>query len=279
MISSQLTADNLQTLLPNVVTLAISAGNAILEIYEQEDVGTTYKADESPLTRADLASHHLILKGLQELTPAIPILSEESKDIEYGERQDWTLFWLVDPLDGTKEFIKRNGQFTVNIALVDKGSPILGVIYAPAIQVTYWASQGNGAFKQDSSVSVTPIHCRSYPEPVLKVVASGSHAGPETEVLLAELTKLHEQVEVLSMGSSLKSCLVAEGVAHLYPRLGPTMEWDTAAAQAIVEEAGGKLINLQGNPLHYNKPDLHNPFFWVCSREIPCSWLSLIAPH
>jgi len=248
-----------------------------MDIYAQTDLGTTYKADDSPLTRADMVSHHLILNALQTLEPKLPVLSEESKARPYEERQQWSAFWLVDPIDGTKEFIKRNGEFTVNIALVVNGVPELGVVYAPALHTTYSAAQGVGAFKQTSEMNSITIRTTEKQESgtALKVVASRSHAGPETESFLANLKQSVGEVETLSVGSSLKLCLVAEGVAQLYPRFGPTMEWDTAAAQCVVEQAGGAVSDLQGQRLHYNKPNLLNPYFMV-SGVSSLSWQDYI---
>jgi 3'(2'), 5'-bisphosphate nucleotidase len=191
-------------------------------------------------------------------------LSEESAAAEYETRRLWRSYWLVDPLDGTKEFIKRNGEFTVNIALIEDGVPVMGVVHAPVLDVTYYAERGRGAFVQRGDAPATPIRAvlHAKGEPV-KVVASRSHSDERTTALLARLGE-HECV---SMGSSLKLCLVAEGKAHLYPRLGPTMEWDTAAAHAVVNVAGGMVVDSAGEPLRYNKPDLHNSEFFVCHRE------------
>ncbi len=253
---------SLKLLLPQIVALATEAGAAVMEIYAGENLETSYKEDNSPLTRADIAAHGLIVERLRELTPGLPILSEESKSEPYTTRQHWGTFWLVDPLDGTKEFIKRNGEFTVNIALIDNSAPVLGAVYAPALGVTYWAAKGMGAFKQNQGATVEPIEVSDYREGPLKIVASRSHAGEQ-------LTQFLEKVgsyECVSMGSSLKLCLVAEGVAHLYPRLGPTMEWDVAAAHCVVSEAGGTLTDLTGYPLVYNKPDLLNPHFMVAGN-------------
>lgn len=256
--------------MPSVIALAKHAGGEIMAIYSREDFGATQKADDSPLTLADLASHKAILKGLNELTPNIPVLSEEAADIPYATRSQWSLFWLVDPLDGTKEFIKRNGEFTVNIALVEDGVPILGVVYAPVLDTCYYGAQGAGAFKvsrsgfnptsQGGMLAGEPITVATLTtgQPI-KIVASRSHSDERTTALLSKLG----DHECISMGSSLKLCLVAEGKAHFYPRLGPTMEWDTAAAHAVVNAAGGIVHDKEGNELHYNKPDLHNPEFFV----------------
>jgi len=251
-------------LLPEVVALAKQAGDAIMAVYRSGDIGATNKADDSPLTLADLASHRIIVEGLAKLAPDIPILSEEAANISYAQRNAWARFWLVDPLDGTKEFIKRNGEFTVNIALIENGVPVLGVVYAPVLDTCYYAARDVGAFVQHAAVAAQVISVKRIAdgEPI-KVVASRSHSDARTAALLERLGD-HRCV---SMGSSLKLCLVAAGEAHFYPRLGPTMEWDTAAAHAVVIEAGGTVCDSNGTELHYNKPDLHNPEFFVCHVE------------
>lgn len=248
-----------QKRLLEIVDLAEKAGEAIMVIYRKDDLGTTYKADHSPLTEADLAAHHLIIAGLKALTPTLPALSEESKNMSYALRRGWRKYWLIDPLDGTKEFVKRRDAFTVNIALIDKGVPVLGVVHAPALDTTYYAGSGLGAFKKDAGENAVQISVSEAPGAVLKIAASLSHGGPELEVFLQKIGP-HELVR---MGSSLKLCLVAEGAADLYPRFGRTMEWDTAAAHAIVSEAGGSVTDEAGKPLQYNKADLANPNFFV----------------
>lgn len=273
-------AQDLAALLPEVCRLAEAAGQAILPFYRQKSLPIQLKADASPLTEADLAAHHLILQGLQELTPGIPLLSEESSDIPYAQRQVWRHFWLVDPLDGTREFIEGSGQFTVNIALVEAGIPILGVVHAPALGLTYAAAQKLGACKRErtpSCVHEQPIRTCPYAQEPLQVVASRSHSNPETEQFLERLRQRCGSLEVKSVGSALKLCLVAEGSAHLYPRFGPTLEWDTAAAQCIVEQAGGRVTDLlAGDPLRYNKPDLHNPPFVAAAEGMAQLWQNLI---
>lgn len=255
-----------------VCRIAREAGAAILDIYEQADFGVETKADDSPLTKADLASHHHIVAALEALTPKIPVLSEESRAISYAERKAWERFWLVDPLDGTKEFVKRNGEFTVNIALVEAGKPILGVIHIPVSGDTYQAATGNSAqlLKGDGAEVRQLSAATSLIEPV-KVVASRSHAGAETTAYFERVEK-HYQLELVSKGSSLKLCLVAAGEAAFYPRFGPTMEWDTAAAQCIVEEAGGTVTTLDSEPLSYNKENLLNPYFVVSSPATQTLW-------
>jgi len=240
--------------------IARRAGDAILEVYGREDFGVTEKSDESPLTQADMASHHLICSALEALTPQIPILSEESAKIPFEERRQWRRYWLIDPLDGTKEFIKRNGEFTVNIALIEGHRPVMGVVYAPVLQVAWYGDQEAGAFRQEGDAPPQPIQVAPKVRRPVKVAGSRSHAG---DSLKAFLEKLGEH-EIVSMGSSMKLCLVAEGAADLYPRLGPTSEWDTAAAQAVVEAAGGKVTDLDLEPLAYNRKDsLLNPHFLV----------------
>ncbi|MFQ5464353.1 MAG: 3'(2'),5'-bisphosphate nucleotidase CysQ [Thermodesulfobacteriota bacterium] len=242
--------------------LADAAGRAILEIYSGADFGTTYKDDRSPLTMADEASNRVIIAGLADIAPGIPVLSEESGQVPYGRRRDWERFFLVDPLDGTKEFIKRNGEFTVNIALVEGGRPVVGVVHCPALGVTYSGVAGSGAKKASKGGSIA-IRAGGPAGGALKVVASRSHRGEATDRFVERLRAEGRQVEFVGMGSSLKLCLVAEGAAHLYPRFGPTMEWDTAAAQCVVEAAGGAVTDLDGAPLVYNKEDLLNPYFMV----------------
>lgn len=239
-----------------IAAIAVRAGDAITRIYNDADFGVSAKADNSPLTRADIAAHEQILAGLAQLTPDIPVLSEESAAIPYEKRRHWKRFWLVDPLDGTKEFINRNGEFTVNIALIDDGHPVLGVVYAPVLGVTYVATRDAGAYKLTDGARA-PIRVAGYSQGTVRVVASRSHSG---ESMARFLDKIGPK-ECVSMGSSLKFCLVAEGSAHVYPRLGPTMEWDTAAAHCVVEAAGGSVTDLTGAPLRYNKPDLLNPHF------------------
>ena len=246
-------------LLNSIENLAIEAGKAILEIYNSADFGVEMKSDDSPLTKADLASHNVIDKGLQELTPDIPVLSEESASIAFAERQSWKKYWLVDPLDGTKEFIKKNGEFTVNIALIENGKSVVSVVYVPVQDISYTAALGYGAFKKSENQR-QQIHVKKPARNIPVVVGSRSHMSDDVKNYLQDLGT-HE---LTSMGSSLKFCLVAEGKADLYPRLGLTSEWDTAAAQCIVEQAGGHVVTLDNQALRYNtKESLLNPFFMV----------------
>lgn len=254
------TPSQLWSLLPTVTDLARSAGSEILKIYTQ-GFAVAHKSDQSPLTTADMASHDLILNGLQRLTPEIPVVSEESQHIPFKTRAAWRYLWLVDPLDGTKEFIKRNGEFTVNIALIRNSKCVLGVVYAPAKGVCYFACRGQGAYRQDAESAARRIQTRSSSTAHCIVVGSRSHGSAQLETFLGRL----HSYEIVRMGSALKICLVAEGSADLYPRFGPTSEWDTAAAHCIVEEAGGCVTNLQRQALRYNaKESLENPAFVVC---------------
>jgi len=242
-----------------VCRIAKMAGQAIMAIYNGE-IKVELKDDRSPLTAADKASHQVIVKGLEFAFPGIPILSEEGAAIPYAVRKDWQRFWLVDPLDGTKEFIKRNGEFTVNIALVDEGRPVVGVVYAPAQDKLFCGVEGQGAWMRQGEADQTPIRVREPDqESGLTVVMSRSHPSPE----LAEYLKNLKVAEALPVGSSLKLCVVAEGLADLYPRLGPTMEWDTAAGHAVAEAAGAEVVTPEGGTLRYNKENLLNPFFIV----------------
>jgi 3'(2'), 5'-bisphosphate nucleotidase len=246
-------------LLWQVSAIARQAGDRILEVY-QTDFDVEHKADDSPLTRADLASHRSIVAALQALTPDWPILSEEASELPYETRRQWQRYWLVDPLDGTKEFIKRNGEFTVNIALIEAGYPSLGVVHVPVQNITFAAAEGIGAFRQVDDQTAAQIRVRSLSDGPVGVVGSRSHPS---EQLAGYLNRLGAH-EMIPMGSSLKFCVVAEGRADLYPRLGPTSEWDTAAAQCVVEQAGGQVTDTAMQRLRYNsKESLLNPYFLV----------------
>ncbi|ODS23090.1 hypothetical protein AB835_10545 [Candidatus Endobugula sertula] len=255
-----------QVRIEKIIEIAKYAGQAIMKVYESEDLDTQQKVDNSPLTRADTASNHLIVSSLKTLTPDIPIVSEEEKIISWSQRKTFKQYWLIDPLDGTKEFIKRNGEFTVNVALVKENRPVLGIVYAPAKHLLYYGADGLGAFKIDGVKDPIQIKVLDVPDQqkTWRVVGSRSHQSVEFQSFLEQFSK----VDVVHMGSSLKLCLVAEGKADLYPRLGPTSEWDTAAAQAIVEAAGGQVIDCEsGLPLQYNLTDsLLNNSFVVCSK-------------
>ena len=267
-----LNTSQIKALQADVEAVAIAAGNAIMDIY-QRDFAIYTKTDESPLTEADLAAHHVIVDGLTALSD-LPILSEESANIAWSERQTWQSYWLVDPLDGTKEFIKKNGEFTVNIALIQQGTPVFGVVYAPVLDTLYSGIVGVGAVKTKAG-QATPMQPASRENATTyHVVGSRSHQSPEITQFIEALDK---PAELVSMGSSLKLCLVAEGSAHFYPRLGPTSEWDTGAAHAVALAAGASVTELsltnitasaqapeQQTPLRYNQHEsVLNPFFLV----------------
>jgi len=246
-------------MIEKITSAAREAGKKILEYYE-EDIDVTLKDDNSPLTKADLAAHHEILAHLKKIDPDTPVISEESGVPEYEVRKKWNRFWLVDPLDGTKEFIKKNGEFTVNIAFIENGKPVLGVVYVPAFDVMYYAEKGTGSFKKEGNNRAVKLNSSSYDRTEKAViVVSRSHGDDST---VKKLNKLDIEVaEKVPSGSSIKFCLVAEGKADLYPRFGPTMEWDTAAADAIYRfstDAGEKY-----SPLKYNKKSLLNPYFII----------------
>jgi 3'(2'), 5'-bisphosphate nucleotidase len=249
---------DLPSLLDAALDLAVEAGRRILGVY-RSDFAVTHKDDESPLTQADLASHALIAETLAQMAPALPVLSEEGADIPYAVRRAWPRYWLIDPLDGTREFVKRNGEFTVNIALIEDHRPVLGVVHAPVLGLTYGAAREIPAFRVDGVQRVAVSTCEAGSP--MTVVASRSHRDSETDRILSRLPA-HE---VVSRGSSLKFCLVAEGAAVFYPRLGPTSEWDTAAGQCVVEQAGGAVLRLpEMTPLAYNEKDsVLNPSFAV----------------
>jgi len=252
-------APDLEKLLPATVQLAKEAGERILSIYEQ-DFSIQHKKDQTPVTEADMAAHAVIDDGLEEIADEYPVLSEESISIPFEDRMRWETYWLTDPLDGTREFIKRNGEFTVNIALIHNHQPILGAIYAPVLKTSYFAAKGLGAYKQEAGEDAVQINvCKQARKKVL-VAGSRSHASEGLKRFLNHLP----DYELMSIGSSLKSCLVAEGKADIYARLGPTSEWDTAAAQCIVEEAGGHITDTNMQTLAYNtKESLLNPHFFV----------------
>ncbi|SFR51395.1 3'(2'),5'-bisphosphate nucleotidase [Marinobacter daqiaonensis] len=246
---------NYESLLDDVLALADKAGDKVMDIYET-DFKVETKEDNSPITEADIASHHVIVDGLKELTPDIPILSEESANAPWDERRNWTRFWLVDPIDGTKEFTNRTGEFTVNIALIENGKPVMGVVTAPALAEAFYGIVGKGAWKRKSDGSTEKLEVVAPPKAV-RAVASKSHMNEETRDFLNSLGD-HELVQA---GSSLKFCRIAEGKADIYPRIGPTCEWDTGAAHAVLLAAGGKVNKLDGTPLTYGKEDVLNPHF------------------
>ncbi len=247
-----------------LINIAYDAGKAILEIYESDDLGIESKADESPLTKADKAANDIICAGLAKITPGIPIISEENKEVSYEQRKDYDYFWMVDPLDGTKEFIKRNGEFTVNIALIHNQKSIAGVVYAPVLDNMYYAIEGEGAYIIEDNEQV-PLVSNVYHkhDSKLKVVCSRSHLNEATQAFVDD----YSEPELIAKGSSLKFLILAEGGAELYPRLAPTMEWDTAAAHVILTESGGSITQPNGSPLLYNKENLLNPHFIATANE------------
>jgi len=261
-------------MLMDIIRISISAGEEILKVYHAEDFGVEIKEDKSPLTIADKNANDVITGFLK--TTQYPILSEEGKEIPFEERKNWKQFWLVDPLDGTKEFIKKNGEFTVNIALIEEQKAVFGVIYAPVLDTLY-CGYNNKAFRlenasklisQSKSIQDFEKIAEKLPlekqENTYKVVASRSHMNEETQEFIENLKNEHPEIEIVSKGSSLKICLVAEGNATIYPRFGPTMEWDTAAGHAIINNIGGKVLEVnQGKELLYNKENLLNPYFIV----------------
>jgi 3'(2'), 5'-bisphosphate nucleotidase len=247
-----------------IIELSEAAGKEILSVYNRK-IQVEYKDDQSPLTEADKKANSLIKSGLKRYYPDIPILSEEDENINYSERKSWERYWLVDPLDGTKEFIKRNGEFTVNIAFMEKNRPIAGVVYAPARNLMYYAEKGKGSFVDDGSGQSKRLAFAHKPQKnAITVVGSRSHPSREFQEFVKKLKDEYENVEIITIGSSLKICLVAEGKADIYPRLGPTMEWDTAAAHVIANGAGKKIYKYATDKeLVYNKECLRNDWFIV----------------
>ncbi len=239
---------------------SLAAGKAIMHIYDNEDFEVSFKDNDSPLTKADKAGHNEIVVILSET--GLPVLSEEGKEIPFQERMSWERFWMVDPLDGTKEFIKRNGEFTVNIALIEHGKPVVGVVYVPVFNNLYWGFQGGGSWLLKGNNLELVKLAKSGSTEVKNIVASRSHMSPETKAFIDQ----YPEASTISMGSSLKFLLVAEGKAEIYPRFAPTMEWDTAAAQAVVENCGGEVLTYPDLvPMLYNKENLLNNWFLVRS--------------
>lgn len=261
----------MKSLIDPVVALAEKAGLAILEVYSS-DFDVQSKDDNSPLTQADLAAHYCIVAGLEALTPGMPIISEESGLADFEERKTWDRYWLIDPLDGTKEFVNRNGEFTVNIALIGNERPIFGVVHVPVQGKTFLGCEGYGAERRDADGNVQSIQVSAQSASPVRVVGSRSHRGASLDAYLENLGAC----AMIPMGSSLKFCTVAEGGADLYPRLGLTSEWDTAAAQAVVEQAGGSVVTIDGKPMKYNtKSDILNPWFFVIGAT-DRDWLALL---
>ena len=246
-----------EDIIQEVLDISKEAGAVIMEVY-QTAFEVELKDDRSPVTLADKLANSLILERLIKIDPSIPILSEEGQTIPYAERKEWVRFWLIDPLDGTKDFIKKNGEFTVNIALIEDHTPIFGVVYAPAIDLLFWGSLANGAWKKEANNPVQSITVATKIDKTVQIASSRSHLSSKMDKFVSQFVKYTLE----PMGSSLKICLVADGSVHLYPRLGPTMEWDTAAAHAVLKFAGGEMIKVgTSSSLRYNKQELLNPEF------------------
>ncbi len=266
---------NLTALADAVVAISEHAAEAIMAVYnDPAEFEVDTKADDSPVTKADIAANTVIEKQLRALTPDIPILTEESSMVPYSQRRHWSRYWIVDPLDGTKEFIRRNDQFTVNIALVENNQPVLGVVLVPVTGVAYVGVLGKGAEKRQNGTAQS-IQCRPLSNPAA-VVASAHHSNAETEAFICAVQNIFGEVTRTSIGSSLKFCLLAEGLADVYPRFAPTSEWDTAAAQAVLEAAGGKVYREDGTPMTYNaKEDILNPYFFAVA-DTSVDWNSVV---
>ncbi len=270
----------METLLRKIDAIARRAGAAIMEVYESASgMEVRYKDDDSPLTAADRRANAIIVDALAELEPRLPILSEESPRPDYDIRRRWRRYWLVDPLDGTREFVKRNGEFTVNIALVAGGAAELGVVHVPVSGVSYSGLSGRGAHRRAAAGAPVPIRAGAKSAgAALKMVASRSHPDPHVERVRRRLEAEHGAVEMVNLGSSLKICLLAAGEADIYPRLAPTFEWDTAAAHAVLAAAGGDMFDTGFRPLRYNRrEDLRNPHF-IAVADKQADWRSLLAP-
>jgi len=263
-----------------IVSVIVEAGKAIMDVYESPEFGVSHKEDRSPLTRADQEAHRVIQEGLEKVLigkKALPMLSEEGRNVLYKERRGWDRYWLVDPLDGTKEFIKKNGEFTVNIALIREKRVEAGFVYAPVKKTLYWGWVGMGAYKVDDIILDTWEDRLNKGQSLVvsqgdlkrvNIVASRSHLSPETERYIEEVRKLYPQGSLVSAGSSLKLCMVAEGTADVYPRFAPTMEWDTAAAQGVCQEAGVRVVDIEtGQIMAYNRRNLKNSWFLVSNNR------------
>ncbi|WP_444883077.1 3'(2'),5'-bisphosphate nucleotidase CysQ [Microbulbifer sp. PSTR4-B] len=270
-----------KALLEQVIAICKNAGEAILEVYHSTaELEVDTKADDSPVTAADLAAHKILAPALAQLIDGVPVLSEEQEMPSFAERSQWQRYWIVDPLDGTKEFIRRTGEFTVNVALIENGEPVLGVVHVPVLDITYAGGKGDGAFKRtlsgDTEIHVRPLKPRLEAGGAVELVASRSHGAGAVDQLVERIESKLGAVVCKNMGSSLKLCLVAEGAADLYPRLAPTCEWDTAAAQAVVEAAGGTVVDDSFKLLRYNSKDsLLNPFFYVIG-DASYDWQDLL---
>jgi len=260
----------------DIFQIAREAGNEILDVYQGDDFQVEIKSDKTPLTIADKKSNHIIVKGLQEIFPEIPILSEESRRIPYHERKKWKYLWIIDPLDGTKEFIKRNGEFSINLALIKNSVPIFGILYIPVKEILYFASKGYGAYKKDRRTDNIKLPTNRKDKKneksndmVKRIIFSRSHYTEETKHFVERIKKQFSRIHMISAGSAMKMAYLAEGKADIYPRLAPTMEWDIAAGQIILEESGGKLLDFyKRTPLIYNKKDLINPWFLAIGNNV-----------
>jgi 3'(2'), 5'-bisphosphate nucleotidase len=267
----------------DIFSIIREAGDEILKVYQGNDFQVEIKSDETPLTLADKRSNKVIVNGLKELFPGVPFLSEESKKTPYQERKGWEYFWLIDPLDGTKEFIKRNGEFSINLALINNGCPIFGILYLPVLGLFYFANKGQGAYKieMDGRIIKLPLkkrdkHVEGETSKTIRVILSKSHFTWETNDYVEKIKKHYHQIEMISVGSAMKLAYLAEGQADIYPRLAPTMEWDIAAGQIIVEETGSKVVDFyKKKPLFYNKEDLRNPWFVAFRNNIASCVLNI----
>ena len=253
-----------EDLIQEIIRISKHAGNTIMEVYKT-DFDVQLKDDLSPVTKADKKANAIIEKGLKGLDHTIPILSEEGRNVPFEERREWETFWLVDPLDGTKDFVKKNGEFTVNIALVEDQVPVFGVVYAPASDLLFWGSLENGAWKKEADSPDYGMRVADKIDAIVQIATSRSHPSNKMNTFLTQFKKF----ELHPIGSSLKICLVSNGSVHLYPRLGPTMEWDTAAGHAVLKSAGGEILQFGTSaPLQYNKQDLLNPAFIAGNLKI-----------
>lgn len=270
----RITTETARRLTEDALAIARQAGVRIVEVYTEDNCEVAFKEDKTPVTTADLAAHSIIVEELRQLSPRLPVLSEESDSITFEERTQWPAYWLVDPLDGTREFLRRNGEFSVNIALIVDNRPIAGVIVAPVLDIAYFATQGGGAFKQIGNAEPQAINVRQAPRQITVARSRNPKTGACLQQFLDGIGK-HDEI---TMGSALKSCLVAEGAADIYARLGPTGEWDTAAAQCIVEEAGGHIRDINSQDLTYNKREsLINPHFLVYGDD-QVDWMQHVPP-
>ncbi|WP_369808235.1 3'(2'),5'-bisphosphate nucleotidase CysQ, partial [Oleiphilus sp. HI0123] len=262
---------------PDLKKIVIDAGEAILEVYNSDSpIEVENKADDSPVTKADHAAHMVIDQGLTSLALNYPVLSEEGGMPQFSERSSWQRYWLVDPLDGTKEFINKNGEFTVNIALIEDGEAILGLVYVPVTQTLYYGLKGQGAWKEEKGAKTELKVSAVNTQDTLAVVGSRRHGAEALDELLKHVAEVFDDINLVSMGSSLKICAIAEGTAHWYPRLALTSEWDTAAAHAVLNAAGGEILDIDLKPLTYNqKADILNPFFHALGDQ-SFDWKALI---